>query len=149
MEETRKQIREILDIIENGEESSGGSELSMEQVKAILLQRSLSSGIDQSRQEDCSGRIYRMRENALLNYYHQLPDESSIRMKIGNFIKRVVRKLIRPIMLPLTDAQSRYNLEVQQVLEQLHQREEELVDEQKALRQLVLTMGSAFREGEK
>ncbi len=146
MQETRKKIQEILDIIENDERRDRSNELSMEQVKEILLGRSSSFEMKQSRSEDCLLRLYQMRENAQLNYYHQLPDETSFLVKVSNFIKRAVRKMIRPIMLPVTDAQSRYNLEVQQVLYELDKRMEELSEEQKALRQLVLTMSRDLRE---
>ena len=145
MLETRQQITEILDILEGQEAETEEQGMSMDQIKKIFLDGHKAVDTDQEA-DDLFLRIVHLEESARLNYYHMLPEETSLRMKIANFIKRVTRKLIRPIMLPLADAQTAYNEEIKEIMYRLYDRESILQDEQKALRYLLMAVNKELKE---
>ncbi len=145
MKESRQQIQEILDIIENEESSDPQGGLTMEQIKAILLDSS-SAVIPASRVPSLLDHISVLKKNAELNFYLPLPEETSLRMKLANFIKRVIRKLIRPFLLPLVDQQNRFNAGVLHCMYEIYDQNQTLITEHNALRQLLIAVGKELKE---
>ena len=146
MKETKEQIREILDIIESQEDLSTGDKLTMDQIKDILLGRKATDMMLRCNTSALKDTLGFLSASAQLDFYLPLPEERSLRMKIANFIKRIVRKLIRPIMLPIVDAQSRFNNAALLALEHMARQEEVLITEQTALRQLTVSLGRELKE---
>ena len=145
MKESRQQIQKILDIIENEESSDPQGGLTMEQIKAILLGSS-STIIPASRAPSLLDHISVLKKNAELNFYLPLPEETSLRMKLANFIKRVIRKLIRPFLLPLVDQQNRFNAGVLHCMYEIYDQNQTLITEHNALRQLLIAVGKELKE---
>ncbi len=145
MHETRRQTIEVLDILEKEQAAEEGQGMSLEQIKKIFLKDRRSR--ETAEEADALfARILHLEESSQLNYYHMLPEENSLRMKVGNLIKRITRKIMRPIMLPIVDAQTRYNHEVKDILYRFYAREAALQDEQKALRHLLAAANRELKE---
>ena len=147
MKGTWDEIRAVLDAIESGEDAQRRDEMSMDEIAAILLGRKNSrkqalSGL--SSMQDC---LADLQKKAALEYYLPLPEETSLRMKLGNFVKRVIRRLMKPVMLPIIDNQTRFNQAALVMIEKMFRHEEALNMELSALRQLVLTLGKKLEEG--
>lgn len=146
MKESRQQIQEILDIIENEESPDHQDDLTMEQIKAILLGGSRSAVISESKAPSLLNHISVLKKNAELNFYLPLPQETSLRMKLANFVKRIIRKLIRPFLLPLVDQQNRFNAGVLHCMYEIYDQNQTLTTEHNALRQLLVAVGKEMKE---
>ena len=147
MKGTWDEIRAVLDAIESGEDAQRRDEMSMDEIAAILLGRKNSRKQALSGLSDMQDCLADLQKKAALEYYLPLPEEASFRMKLGNFVKRVIRRLMKPIMLPIIDNQTRYNQAALVMMEKMYQHEEALNVELCALRQLVLTLGKKLEEG--
>ena len=146
MKETRDQIREILDLLDGQEEPVRRDGLSMEQIKAILLGRNQASEMTGVRTAALLDSIRMLRQYAQLDFYLPLPEERTLRMKLANLIKRVVRKMIRPIMLPIVDQQNRFNSAALEAFYEIYDQQVTLITERNALQQLVIAIRRELNE---
>ena len=146
MKETRDQIREILDLLDGQEEPVRRDGLSMEQIKAILLGKNQAFEMTGVRTAALLDSIRMLRQYAQLDFYLPLPEERTLRMKLANLIKRVVRKMIRPIMLPIVDQQNRFNSAALEAFYEIYDQQVTLITERNALQQLVIAIRRELNE---
>lgn len=146
MKETREQIQEILNLIENEDEPALQEGLSIDQIKTILLGQKQNSGITSVRTAALLDSVRNLRQFAQLDFYLPLPEEHSLRMKLANLVKRVVRKMIRPIMLPIVDQQNRFNNAAVEAFYKIYDQQTTLLMEEDALRQLLLIIRKELSE---